>query len=401
MVPDGWKRTTIGEVCDFVNGNGFKSSEWTDQGLPIIRIQNLNGSVDFNYFSGEPNPRWLVSPGDILFAWAGSKGASFGAKRWLGPIGVLNQHIFKVTPKAHIYQSWLYEELRTVTEKIENQAHGFKATLLHVQKADITEQVINLPPYSEQEKIAKILCTWDQAIATTEKLLCNSQKKKKWLMQQLLTKRKRLPEHDGEWKTFTLGSLGKTFTGLTGKSKEDFGSGFCYIPYKNIFKNSAIDINSFDLVNIGDNENQTKVQFGDIFFTVSSETPEEVGMSSVLLHRIDQVYLNSFCFGLRLFNFETLTPEYARYLLRSDFMRKSISALAQGATRYNISKRRLMQLDVVLPPVNEQQKIAKVLLNADDEISNFQHQLEKLNLEKRALTQQLLTGKRRTKVEAA
>lgn len=141
MLPEGWKRTTVGELCNFINGNGFKSSEWSDKGLPIIRIQNLNGSTGFNYFSGQPNPRWLVNPGDILFAWAGTKGVSFGAKRWTGPQGVLNQHIFKVSPKIEVNTDWLYEELRTVTEIIESQAHGFKSTLVHVQKADITEQM--------------------------------------------------------------------------------------------------------------------------------------------------------------------------------------------------------------------------------------------------------------------
>ena len=117
-----------------------------------------------------------------MFAWAGSKGASFGAKLWSGPQGVLNQHIFKITPRKQIYPTWLYEELRLVTERIENQAHGFKSTLLHVQKADITEQTISLPPFYEQKKISKILVTWDQAIATSERLLSNSLKQKNCLL---------------------------------------------------------------------------------------------------------------------------------------------------------------------------------------------------------------------------
>lgn len=175
MVPEGWKRTTVGELCNFINGNCLKSSEWSDKGLPIISIQNPNGSTEFTYFSGQPNPRCLVNPGDILFAWAGTEGVSFDAKHWTGPQGVLNQHIFKVSLKTEVNAAWLYEELRTVTEKFENQAHGFKSTLVHVQKADVTEQVVNLPPLREQKTIAQILSTWDQAINATQQLLENNQ----------------------------------------------------------------------------------------------------------------------------------------------------------------------------------------------------------------------------------
>lgn len=193
MVPEGWRRITIGDLCNFINGNGFKPSEWSNEGLPIIRIQNLNGSTEFNYFSGAVNPRWLINPGDILFAWAGTKGVSFGAKRWTGPQGVLNQHIFKVSPKIDVDTDWLYEELRTVTEKIESQAHGFKSTLVHVQKSDITEQTINLPPVVEQKKIAKILSIWDLAITNTDQLLKISRLQKKAIIQQFLGSPKSAP----------------------------------------------------------------------------------------------------------------------------------------------------------------------------------------------------------------
>ncbi|MCV5632786.1 restriction endonuclease subunit S, partial [Escherichia coli] len=87
--------------------------------------------------------------------------------------------------------------------------------------------------------------------------------------------------------------------GLTGKTKEDFGAGKPYIPYINIFKNSRIDIQNLEYVQVNDDERQSVVKYGDIFFTTSSETPEEVGMSSVLLEEVSEVFLNSFCFGFR------------------------------------------------------------------------------------------------------
>ena len=121
-------------------------------------------------------------------------------------------------------------------------------------------------------------------------------------------------------------------------------------------------------------------------------------MSSVLLDHVDELYLNSFCFGYRLFGFESLQPEFARYLLRSENVRGEIAVLGQGATRYNLSKTQLMKLELTIPPVDEQKKIASVLSSADQEIETLQSQLDGLKQEKKALMQQLLTGKRRVQV---
>ncbi len=262
---------------------------------------------------------------------------------------------------------------------------------------------VNLPPIEEQKKIATILSTWDKAIEAVEKLVANSQQQKKALMQQLLTGQKRLLDDNGvqfsdSWKTYSFQQLGNTYTGLSGKNKEHFGKGKPYIPYMNIFKNSRIKLDNLELVDIAENENQNAVKYGDIFFTTSSETPAEVGMSSVLMQEIENVYLNSFCFGFRLNNFETLLPEFASHILRSQEIRKQISMLGQGATRYNLSKNQLMKLEIELPTIKEQEKIAQVLTLADREIDLYQQQLDKLKLEKKALMQQLLTGQKRVKL---
>ncbi len=193
-LPAGWQAKTVKDICTLQNGNGFKPSEWSDNGLPIIRIQHLNGSKDFNYFSGTPKPNWLISPGEILFAWAGTKGVSFGPFIWTGPQGVLNQHIFRTTPSDAVDKDWLYYSLKQLTFEIEGKAHGFKATLLHVSKGDIEDQEVYVPSHHEQTKIAQILSTWDKAIATTERLLANSQQQKDMLTNQLLTGQQRFSE---------------------------------------------------------------------------------------------------------------------------------------------------------------------------------------------------------------
>lgn len=154
-LPAGWRLRQIGDLCTFTNGRGFKASEWSESGLPIIRIQNLNGSRDFKRFGGDPKDRWIVEEGDLLFAWAGVKGMSFGPYLWHGPRGVLNQHIYRVRPLQGVVKQWLFETLRQVTHEIEERAQGFKSSLLHVRKADITAHEIAVPPYSEQLAIAE------------------------------------------------------------------------------------------------------------------------------------------------------------------------------------------------------------------------------------------------------
>ena len=192
----------------------------------------------------------------------------------------------------------------------------------------------------------------------------------------------RFPEFTEEWKNTSLGKIGKTFNGLTGKSGSDFGQGFPYITYKSIFDNSKIDISRVEYVEITDierkKETQNKVQYGDVFFTTSSETPDEVGMNSVLLDEIKDCYLNSFCFGYRLNSLSKTVPEYMRFYLRSQTIRKKMFVLAQGSTRFNISKSEVMGMSINIPEIEEQRKIANLLTLLDDRIATQNKIIERL-----------------------
>ena len=192
-----------------------------------------------------------------------------------------------------------------------------------------------------------------------------------------------------DWEVKKLRELGNTFSGLSGKNKEDFGKGYPYIPYKNIFQNSKIDINFMDYVDIKESEKQHKVKYGDIFFTTSSETAEEVGMSSVLLDEVDIMYLNSFCFGFRLKNNNVLDPLFSSYLLRGENIRKELNVLAQGSTRFNLSKSQLVKLIIPIPPLLEQQKIAKVLSTWDKAIQETDVIIKKIKIRNKALANKL------------
>ncbi len=204
--PRGWRAGTVDDICRMQNGHGFGPEDWDTQGLPIIRIQNLNGGTKFDYYSGKPEPQWLVETGQLLFAWAGTRGVSFGPTIWRGPIGVLNQHIFKIEPKNDINLNWLYWALRYVTNRIEGKAHGFKATLVHVKKSDIDRQLVSVPSLPEQRRIATTLNAWDEANGVAERLLSNSRKQRLALANALLTGRRRLTK-GRTWTKRKLSSL--------------------------------------------------------------------------------------------------------------------------------------------------------------------------------------------------
>src|SRR5690606_11407179 len=153
------------------------------------------------------------------------------------------------------------------------------------------------------------------------------------------------------------------------------------------------DISFVGFVKIKPNESQNKVKFGDLFFTTSSETANEVGMCSVLLEEVEDVYLNSFCFGFRFNDFKLIDPKFSSYHFRGEKVRKRITVLAQGSTRFNLSKSELQKLQFPLPPLPEQQKIAEVLSTWDKAIQKTDAIIKKLEERNKGLAFSLLRGK--------
>ena len=189
QVPSAWHIETVGSLCEFSSGTGFSHLDWSTRGLPIIRIQNLNGSVEYNYYQGEPDPKWIVEPGELLFAWAGVKGVSFGPCIWPGPRGLLNQHIYRIRPNKGVDRRWLYAILGEVTHRIEAKAHGFKTSLVHVHKADITDQLVAVPPPDEQVEIARRVEDMEIWVTSQEDHLKQLESTKSALSQGLFTGR--------------------------------------------------------------------------------------------------------------------------------------------------------------------------------------------------------------------
>ena len=155
--------------------------------------------------------------------------------------------------------------------------------------------------------------------------------------------------------------------------------------YMNVFQNAVASLEQLDSVEIDPKQNEVKK--GDVFFTTSSETPEEVGMSSVWKYNYDNVYLNSFTFGYRP-NIE-FDLDYLAAMLRSTTVRKKITFLAQGISRYNISKTKMMDIEVPVPSLEEQAKIGAFLSNVEQTITLHQRKLEKLQELKKGYLQKM------------
>lgn len=282
------------------------------------------------------------------------------------------------------------------------------SALQEIPIASLRSFKIALPPTkAEQEAIAEALSDTDGLIESLEQLIAKKHHLKQGAMQELLTGKKRLPGFvpvgagfkpaltnvpDG-WEVKRLGELGSTFGGLTGKTKSDFGEGEArYITFMNIMTNVVIDCDTFEQVKVSPTESQNQVMKGDLFFNGSSETPEEVGMCAVLSENIQNVFLNSFCFGFRFRNGAEADGLYTAYYFRSRAGRELLKSLAQGATRYNLSKTALLKVALPLPPLPEQTAIAAILSDMDAEIAALETKLAKTRQLKQGMMHNLLTG---------
>ncbi|MDO5026191.1 MAG: restriction endonuclease subunit S, partial [Tissierellia bacterium] len=173
------------------------------------------------------------------------------------------------------------------------------------------------------------------------------------------------------WEQRKLGEVGTTFNGLSGKNAGDFGHGEAkFITYLNVFSNPITNPKMIESVEVDLKQNE--VEIGDVFFTTSSETPEEVGMSSVLKEKNGVTYLNSFCFGFR--PYVKFDLDYLASMLRTQSIRKQIVLLAQGISRFNISKTKMMETYIMIPRIMEQETLGKYFINLNDLITLHQRE---------------------------
>lgn len=401
IIPQEWEVKFLGDLLSRC-ANGLTYDVSITSGIPVTRIETIStGEINYAKVGYIPNESgyeiFRMQKGDILYSHINSlsqigKVAYYkGDKEIYHGMNLLLLRANESLDKQYLYYTLLTDHMRHMAQVIAKPA----VNQASISTSDLKRVKIAVPPLAEQRKIAEVLGVWDEAIEKQARLIEKLALRKRALMQRLLSAKLRLPGFSEPWEKVKLGDIGDTYNGLSGKNKDDFEYGNAqFIPYINVFSNERIDTNNLGCVQIKPNEQQNTVKYGDIFFTVSSETPDEVGMASVLLEHLDNTYLNSFCFGYRLNNFSTLNPFFAAYLFRTEHFRNYMSVLAQGSTRFNISKKEVMKLKIDLPTIEEQTAIAEVLTAADREIELAKEKLDRLRRQKRGLMQQLLTGKK-------
>jgi len=398
LIPYEWDVKKLGEVSNIKTGpfgSSLHERDYVSDGTPIITVEHLGelGIIpkSMPMVSDTDKKRlssYILQTDDIVFSRVGSvdRNSIVNKKEqgWLFSgrllrIRVESRNIF---PK---YLSYYFHQ-ESFKQRIRNVAVGQTMASLNTQILKEIEVVVPID-FTEQTAIATALSDTDDLINSLEKLIEKKRNIKQGAMQKLLQPKE-------GWKVKKLGDLGKTFGGLSGKSKIDFTDGkYPYIPFMNIMSNPIIDTTYLGFVNIKNGENQNAALKGDLFFNGSSETPEEVGMCSVLLEDVPNLYLNSFCFGFRL-NYQLKNNGlYLSYYLRSSEGRKLFFSMAQGATRYNLSKNNFNNLEISLPKPEEQNSIATILSDMDNEISALENKLEKYREIKVGMMQNLLTGK--------
>ncbi|CAJ1770167.1 hypothetical protein OPFLODJI_00502 [Aeromonas hydrophila] len=427
VIPEDWK-VKSGEEITVLIGKGasprWQGFSYTSDGMLFVTSENVrDGYLDISepkYLPlefHEKLKRSQLQIGDILINLVG---ASIGRSCYIDiELGEANINqavsVFRLSDEYNArFISCYFSSSICIGRILDMQVDAARP---NISLGDLRRFLIPLPPSAEQTAIANVLSDSDAVIDALEQLIAKKQAIKTATMQQLLTGRTRLPAFaqrpDGtpkgykpselgeipeDWAVCEMGALGFTYGGLTGKSKKDFGHGNgLYVPFTNVMANIIVDIAKLEKVHVA--ENQNDVINGDLLFNGSSETPEEVCFCSLVNHDVSGLYLNSFCFGFRRKDGAQYIPIYLSYWFRSSIGRKAVSIMAQGSTRYNISKKQFLQLSITLPSIEEQTAIATILSDMDNELQALTQKLEKARALKQGMMQQLLTGRIRLPLE--
>ncbi|PQE97178.1 restriction endonuclease subunit S [Enterococcus faecium] len=376
--------------------------DWSTSGylaLSALNVKNgyIDPSADAHYGDQELYNKWMsgkeLYEGQVLFTTEAPMGN-------VAQVPDNNKYILSQRTIAFdvnsdkITDDFLAVLLRSPKSFNELSSLASGGTAKGVSQKSLSQFKVTLPNnLEEQKKIGTFFKQLDDTIALHQRKLDLLKETKKGFLQKMFPKNGakvpeiRFPGFTEDWEERKLGGIGKTYTGLTGKSKEDFGHGDAkFVTYMNVFQNPKATLEQLENVEIDPRQNEVKK--GDVFFTTSSETPEEVGMSSVWTHDINNIYLNSFTFAYRpTIKFDL---DYLAFMLRSQSVRKKIIYLAQGISRYNISKTKMMDISVPIP-VNfeEQQKIGAFFKQLDDTIALHQRKLDLLKETKKGFLQKM------------
>lgn len=409
QIPENWKILKFKNIGTYINGYAFKPEDWTSEGKAIIRIQDLTGSNNKpNYYDKQLDIKYNVSNGDFLISWA----ATLDAFIWNKEDAWLNQHIFKAIPNRIMHNKYFFWLIKEAMQNMNNDnKHGIM--MQHVTLNVFNNFLVPIPPISEQQKIADYLdkrCEKiDTAIDNQKQIIEKLKEYKQSLITETVTKGLNpnvkmkdsgiewigsIPEH---WAVRKLRYLFSCQNGIS-KSGEYFGKGFPFVSYGDVYKNNIIPENVSQLCETNEEERERySVKKGDIFYTRTSETIEEIGLTSICYQDIKDATFAGFLIRVRPTT-QLLEIGFSKYYTSSNMHRRFFVKEMNLVTRASLSQELLKRLPILLPPIDEQQKIAEYLdkkcNQIDVAIKQKEETISKLEEYKKSLIFECVTGKK-------
>ncbi|HAV5484804.1 restriction endonuclease subunit S [Acinetobacter baumannii] len=393
MVPNGWGENSLADIVKEKISYGIvQAGPHIEGGIPYIKSSDVKGIIipkTLQCTSEEIHYKYrrsAVHPGDIVFSLRGNIGESAIVPETL-PEANLTQGTARISVGHNHCNLFYYYQLQSDSLLNRINALSKGSTFKEISLEELRKVKVLSPPYTEQNKIAQILSTWDQAISATEKLIESSQKQKKALMQQLLTGKKRLLDENGvrfvgEWEKVHIKDCAECLDNKRvplNSEQRSLMSGS--IPYWGA--NGIVDyISDF----IFDETIVLLAEDGGYFDEYQTRPISNISYG--------KCWVNNHAHILRAK--KNSLNEWIYYCL----VHKNILAFVNGGTRAKLNKSDMLMIPLLLPSLQEQKKIVSLLSLADQEIENLQKKLDCLKQEKKSLMQQLLTGKKRVKVVA-
>ena len=337
----------------------------------LCNSANLGLVPQGNYFDREiantenTDGYYVICNGDFVYNPRKSTAAPFGPVNiYEGEDAGIISPLYLCFSVHNIFPKFLYYRFKSSAWHSYVYSHGDSG--VRFDRVSIKDDVffdmpIYKPAQDEQIKIATLLQLIDDRISTQNKII----EKYESLIQAMCDT---LVEQETQQVTLSFSDFGQSYSGLSGKSAEDFGEGYPFITYMNVYQNQIIDLTDVGLVKINETEQQSVVRYGDILLTLSSETPEEVGMGAVYLGETYPLYLNSFCFGIHITDESKIYPPFLAYYVSSQSFRKAVYPLAQGSTRFNLQKSDFMKKKFSFPVIEKQHKIYSILKIYSDKL---------------------------------
>lgn len=389
-IPEDWEVKRLGDFSTFFSGGTPKSGNalYYNGTIPFIRSGEINRDRTELFLSQEGinnSSAKFVEVGDILYALYGANSGQCSLSKING---VINQAILCIRPEADRYYIMTFLQ--------HNKDHYYNSYLQggqgNLSGEIVSNYKITIPPIEEQKRICTVFQLWDTAIAKQTALIEQLTLRKRGLMQQLLTGKKRLKGFEGEWKEVRLGKMGVFFKGggvpkdkITNTGNKCLTYGDLYTKYDFVIS----DVKSY----IDDNtaNESVKIQYGDICFAGSGETKEDIGKCAAFIDN-EYGYAGGDIIVFRANDCNSITLSYI--LNSSDVIRQK-SNMGQGHSVVHIYPYQLEKLLIKLPSRAEQDAIATILMESDKEIEIQKQKLAAMQAQKKGLMQVLLTGKKR------